>query len=290
MWTIRDFGFYAYAWTVETESQSGRHLSGKPWNGGQPCPPLRLNHPLGLCEGASFRTPPWMADYRDRYVPPSPSQSSLPLPLSALLPCAPAVVSIPNGRPWSHTHAHLQALFPLHQTNAQLASSRGYKSKLPLHRLFQPRVCHHSKHHQRLLVFKGRQFRLLQSQIHDHRPSCSPNFLSSWTLCLRLHTISSHTHITSSSHRLSPTSPSPHIDRGLLDTGLPLALLSRPSSHKQQQTVVAIFCRRLLDKILYNDRGQCCKFSSRSLSCPPPPHARPAPTSCLLLAITVPGP
>lgn len=167
---------------METESQSGGHLSGKPCDGGQPCPPLRLNHPLGLCEGASFRAPPWMEDYQDYLLPgtyhhprsPALSPTLLPLPPLAVLPSCPVrllVVSIPNGRPWSHTHAHLQALFPLHQTNAQLASSRGYKSKLPLHRLFQPAVCHHSKHHQRLPVLKGRLLLYI--------------LLSSWTLCLR---------------------------------------------------------------------------------------------------------
>lgn len=103
---------------METESQSGGHLSGKPCDGGQPCPPLRLNHPLGLCEGASFRAPPWMADYcvyhhyllagtylhpRSLALAPTlPPTSSSARP--AFLPCAPAC-GIHTQRPTLVTHS-----------------------------------------------------------------------------------------------------------------------------------------------------------------------------------------
>lgn len=202
MWTIRDLGFaHRLGRWKRNPNRDGISL-GSPGNGGHPVRRSgSITHWASAREHHSVLHLGWQTT-KD-HLPPVRTTLARSLSLSvvsALLPCAPAVVSIPNGRPWSHTHAHLQALFPLHQTNAQLASSRGYKSKLPLHRLSQPRVCHHSKHHQRMLVFKGRQFRL-QSQHHSSRPSCSllcrllgrsvsdsPNLLHRL-----LHAISTHT-------------------------------------------------------------------------------------------------
>lgn len=137
---------------VETESQSGLHLWEALGTAGtlsaapaqSPTGPLRGSIiPCSTLDGR-LCTVVHLTGYR--YVPPSLALSlslslsislthTLPLPGGQpFLPCASSVVSIPNGRPWSHTHAHLQALFPLHQASAQPASPRGYKSKLPLHR------------------------------------------------------------------------------------------------------------------------------------------------------------
>lgn len=148
-----------------------------------PCPPLRLNHPLGLCEGASFRAPPWMADYLHScttcpgYVPPSLALSlSSPLPSS----CPPALCArggIHTQRQTLVTHScpPPSSLPSSSNQPPRLASSRGYKSSCPSTVSPNP-VCHHSKHHQHPLVLKGRHFRLPVS------PPQPPHFLRSFAV------------------------------------------------------------------------------------------------------------
>lgn len=115
-----------------------------------------------------------------RYVPPSLALS--PPGLSSSLPFLPScpvrlLVSIPNGRPWSHTHAHLQALLPSSSNQCPACVFEGVQIQAAPPPSSPNPDCHHSKHHQRLLVFEGRQFRP-QSQQHSNTATQPPPFIT----------------------------------------------------------------------------------------------------------------
>lgn len=179
---------------METESQSGRHLSGKPWDGGHPVRRSgSITHWASAREHHSVLHLGWQTthDY------PRPVRTTLALsptlslssscahPAHPILPCAPAC-GIHTQRSTLVTHSMpTSKLFSLFiKPTPSLRLRGGTNPSCPSTVSSKSRVCHHSKHHQRLLVFKGRQFRL-QVSAPQPPPFLLYNSLSSWTLCLR---------------------------------------------------------------------------------------------------------
>lgn len=257
MWTIRDLGFAHRLGRWKRNPNRDGHLSGKPWNGGQPCPPLRLNHPLSITPYSTLdgRLPGPVRTTLARLLSISSPLSHLPSCPVRLLwypyPTAdPGHTLMPTSKLFSLFIKPLPSLRLRGGTNPSCPST---VSSNPVSATIQNIInaCSCSK---------------VGSSASSSLRNTTAALLLAPQLLVFLDSLSetSH-HIKSQSHKHPhvashpPRLASPHTNRGLPDIGLSLSLA--------EQTIVAqtatdssrhLFAGVLSTRYrLYNERGQC---------------------------------